>query len=108
MRIAVDAYPGRSFEGTITTIEPQIATDTRNIRVQATMKGENDANQLVKTIADGRDAALKQLAMFKGNPVPGLNVNAMTTTLESIQLQTDGGVVHLQILVHPEAMGTLR
>jgi len=37
VRIAVDAYPGRSFEGQITTIEPQIATDTRNIRVQATI-----------------------------------------------------------------------
>ena len=37
MRIAVDAYPGRKFEGKITTIEPQIATDTRNIRVQATI-----------------------------------------------------------------------
>jgi multidrug efflux system membrane fusion protein len=33
----VDAYPGRTFEGKITTIEPQIATDTRNIRVQATI-----------------------------------------------------------------------
>ena len=37
MRITVDAYPGRTFEGKITTIEPQIATDTRNIRVQATI-----------------------------------------------------------------------
>ena len=37
MRVAVDAYPGRTFEGKITTIEPQIATDTRNIRVQATI-----------------------------------------------------------------------
>jgi membrane fusion protein, multidrug efflux system len=37
VRIAVDAYPGRKFEGQITTIEPQIATDTRNIRVQATI-----------------------------------------------------------------------
>jgi multidrug efflux system membrane fusion protein len=36
VRIAVDAYPRRSFEGQITTIEPQISTDTRNIRVQAT------------------------------------------------------------------------
>src|SRR5207253_8683933 len=32
-----DAYPGRSFEGKITAIEPQVATDTRNIRVQATI-----------------------------------------------------------------------
>jgi multidrug efflux system membrane fusion protein len=37
VRIGVDAYPGRSFEGKISTIEPQIATDTRNIRVQATI-----------------------------------------------------------------------
>jgi membrane fusion protein, multidrug efflux system len=37
VRVAVDAYPGRTFEGKITTIEPQIAADTRNIRVQATI-----------------------------------------------------------------------
>jgi multidrug efflux system membrane fusion protein len=37
VRLKVDAYPGRSFDGKITTIEPQIATDTRNIRVQATL-----------------------------------------------------------------------
>jgi len=37
IRISVDAYPGRIFEGKVTAIEPQIATDTRNIRVQATL-----------------------------------------------------------------------
>src|SRR5580692_6552861 len=37
VRVAVDAYPGRAFEGKINAIEPQIATDTRNIRVQATL-----------------------------------------------------------------------
>ena len=37
VRIKVDAYPGRDFEGKISTIEPQVATDTRNIRVQATI-----------------------------------------------------------------------
>jgi multidrug efflux system membrane fusion protein len=37
VRIAVDAYPGQTFEGKITTIEPQIMADTRNIRVQATI-----------------------------------------------------------------------
>jgi multidrug efflux system membrane fusion protein len=36
VRVAVDAYPGKTFEGKINAIEPQIATDTRNIRVQAT------------------------------------------------------------------------
>src|ERR1700730_2691795 len=38
VRVVVDAYPGRTFEGKITTIEPQIATDTRNIHVQATIQ----------------------------------------------------------------------
>src|SRR5882762_10103909 len=38
VRVMVDAYPGRKFEGKITTIEPQINTDTRNIRVQATIE----------------------------------------------------------------------
>lgn len=37
VRLKVDAYPGRTFDGKITTIEPQISTDTRNIRVQATI-----------------------------------------------------------------------
>jgi multidrug efflux system membrane fusion protein len=36
VRVTVDAYPGRTFEGKINAVEPQIATDTRNIRVQAT------------------------------------------------------------------------
>jgi membrane fusion protein, multidrug efflux system len=36
VHVVVDAYPGRTFEGKITTIEPQISTDTRNISVQAT------------------------------------------------------------------------
>src|SRR6201982_1772065 len=38
VRVAVDAYPGRTFEGKITAIEPQIAADTRNIRIQATIQ----------------------------------------------------------------------
>ena len=37
VHVAVDAYPGRTFDGKITAIEPQISTDTRNIHVQATL-----------------------------------------------------------------------
>src|SRR5471030_283916 len=37
VRVVVDAYPNRNFEGKITAIEPQISTDTRNIHVQATI-----------------------------------------------------------------------
>jgi multidrug efflux system membrane fusion protein len=38
VRVVVDAYPARKFEGKITTIEPQINTDTRSIRIQATIE----------------------------------------------------------------------
>jgi multidrug efflux system membrane fusion protein len=38
VRVAVDAYPNRTFEGKITTIEPQISADTRNVRIQATLE----------------------------------------------------------------------
>ena len=41
VRIKVDAYPNRTFEGKITTIEPQISADTRNVRVQATLENPN-------------------------------------------------------------------
>jgi multidrug efflux system membrane fusion protein len=37
VRVVVDAYPGRTFDGKITAIEPQISTDTRNIHIQATL-----------------------------------------------------------------------
>ncbi len=35
--INTDANPGRDFEATITTIEPQVTADTRAIKVQATL-----------------------------------------------------------------------
>jgi multidrug efflux system membrane fusion protein len=37
VEITVDAYPGRTFEATLTAIEPQIDPATRTIRLQATM-----------------------------------------------------------------------
>src|SRR5947209_7131500 len=37
VRVAADAYRGRTFEGKINAIQPQISTDTRNIHVQATI-----------------------------------------------------------------------
>ena len=37
VRVGVDAYPGKTFVGNISTIEPQINSDTRSIRIQATI-----------------------------------------------------------------------
>jgi membrane fusion protein, multidrug efflux system len=43
VKVVVDAYPARTFEGKITTIEPQISTDTRNVSVQATLDNRDHA-----------------------------------------------------------------
>ncbi|MBR7552489.1 efflux RND transporter periplasmic adaptor subunit, partial [Mycobacterium tuberculosis] len=37
VRVKVDAYPNRVFEGKITTIDPQISPDSRNVKIQATL-----------------------------------------------------------------------
>ncbi|MEI9916380.1 MAG: efflux RND transporter periplasmic adaptor subunit [Methylovirgula sp.] len=43
VNINVDSYPGRVFTGKITTVEPQVSTDTRNIEVQATFENPDHA-----------------------------------------------------------------
>jgi multidrug efflux system membrane fusion protein len=39
--VLVDAYPGRSFEAKLTTMEPQLAADTRTIKLQASLANPN-------------------------------------------------------------------
>jgi membrane fusion protein, multidrug efflux system len=41
--VTADAFPGRKFTATITTIEPQIAASTRTITIQATMPNPDEA-----------------------------------------------------------------
>ena len=41
--MTADAFPGRAFEATITTLEPQIRADTRTIAVQATLDNSDEA-----------------------------------------------------------------
>jgi multidrug efflux system membrane fusion protein len=45
IEFGVDAFPGQSFKATIDAIEPQIAADTRNIKLQAVM--DNPENELL-------------------------------------------------------------
>ncbi|MBY4698030.1 efflux RND transporter periplasmic adaptor subunit [Burkholderia latens] len=45
VRVTTDAYPGRTFEGHVTAIEPQVGDETRNITVQATVV---NAGQLLR------------------------------------------------------------
>jgi multidrug efflux system membrane fusion protein len=43
VNLTVDAYPGRTFSGTISVIDPQISADARTVRVQATVANEDRA-----------------------------------------------------------------
>ena len=43
VNVTVDSFPGRAFEATITTLEPQIRADTRTIAVQATLDNPDEA-----------------------------------------------------------------
>lgn len=43
VNITADAFPGRSFTATVSTIEPQIRSDTRTLAVQATLANPDDA-----------------------------------------------------------------
>lgn len=39
--VTVDAFPGKEFTGAISTIEPQLNSETRNIKIQATMDNKD-------------------------------------------------------------------
>lgn len=43
IRVTVDAYPGRTFPGKITSIDPQVAADSRTLKVQGTVENPNRA-----------------------------------------------------------------
>jgi membrane fusion protein, multidrug efflux system len=43
VNVTADAFPGRKFTATITTIEPQISADTRTLTVQAKMTNPDEA-----------------------------------------------------------------
>ena len=43
VNVTADSYPGRTFEATISTIEPQIRPDTRTMMVQATLENSDEA-----------------------------------------------------------------
>ncbi len=43
VRATVDSMPGKTFEGRITAVEPQVDASTRNFKAQATLQNENGA-----------------------------------------------------------------
>jgi membrane fusion protein, multidrug efflux system len=43
IRVRVDAYPGRTFAGKVTSIDPQVAADSRTLKVQGTVENADRA-----------------------------------------------------------------
>jgi multidrug efflux system membrane fusion protein len=43
VRVTSDAFPGRSFTARVTTVEPRVSQDSRNIWVQATLANPDRA-----------------------------------------------------------------
>ena len=68
--VTADAFPGRKFTATISSIEPQISASTRTITVQATMPNPDEAllpgmfvNATVVLPADGQQVVLPETAV---------------------------------------------
>ena len=70
VNVAVDAFPGKTFKGTITTINPKVDVATRNVQVEATLRNTGGAlrpgmfgNVSVDTGAKQRYLTLPQTAV---------------------------------------------
>lgn len=86
--LSVDAYPGRVFQGRLSTIEPQIGSDTRTVRLQATI--------------DNADGALAPGMFVNGKVALPARTDAITVPETAITYSTHGDSV---FVVRPAEKG---
>ena len=86
--LSVDAYPGRVFQGRLSTIEPQIGSDTRTVRLQATI--------------DNADGALTPGMFVNGKVALPARPDAITVPETAITYSTHGDSV---FVVRPAEKG---
>ncbi|MDH6591762.1 multidrug efflux system membrane fusion protein [Variovorax sp. TBS-050B] len=77
--LSADAHPGRVFEGRLSAIEPQIGSDTRTVRLQATV--------------DNADAALTPGMYVNGKVALPARADAITVPETAITYSTHGDSV---------------
>lgn len=77
--LTVDAYPGRTFQGRLSAIEPQIGSDTRTVRLQATV--------------DNADGALTPGMYVNGKVALPARTGAITVPETAITYSTHGDSV---------------
>lgn len=81
--LSVDAYPGRVFQGRLSTIEPQIGSDTRTVRLQATV--------------DNADGALAPGMFVNGRVALPARTDAITVPETAITYSTHGDSVFIVV-----------
>ncbi|MCI0680852.1 MAG: hypothetical protein L0Y71_02010 [Gemmataceae bacterium] len=78
-----------------------------DVNVAGHMAGNDEALQLVKTVSQGRQQGIDSLKQLQGAPipVPGLQVNSMIQMLESMQVEAQGNVAKLRLLMPDDMLG---
>jgi hypothetical protein len=73
---------------------------------QMTMATPDAAKTIVEGAIAMRKQALDGVAQLQGIQMPGMNVAAMTATLQSVQVQGNGNQVSGQVLIHPDVFSS--
>ena len=107
--VTADAFPGRKFAATVSTIEPQISASTRTINIQATMANPDEAllpgmfiNAAVVLPTDASEVVVPETAV--DYTLYGDSVYVIRPRVHRRQWQTgtEGGTAHRS---RPVALG---
>jgi len=83
------------------------AQNALDVNLAGQMANNDEATQLVKTVSQFRQEGINSLKQLQGAPVqvPGLQVNAMIQMLESMQIEAQGNVAKMRLLMPGDMIG---
>ena len=73
---------------------------------QATMASPDAAKGMAEMALMLRKQALDGVAQMQGIQMPGMNIAAITATLQSVQVQGNGAQLSGQVLIHPDVFSS--
>ena len=79
VEVSSDAFPDRSFAGTITAIDPKVDTSTRNVEVEATVR--NDKKQLLPGMFARTAVATGSMRRYLTLPQTAITFNPYGSTV---------------------------
>ncbi|MFG1391596.1 efflux RND transporter periplasmic adaptor subunit [Xanthobacter agilis] len=86
--VKIDTYPGETFPGTVSAINPKIETGSRNVRVRATLKNPN--GRLVPGMFAKIALDLGKAERFVTLPQTAIVANPYGATVFVLEKSTDG------------------